>query len=181
MTEPTNAPPIAPARRSRRRRAARLLVELAIIGAIFFGIRAWQTRSAISGPAPELMGQALDGSSLSLADARGEPVLVHFWATWCGVCQLEEGNVQAIARNHRTITVAASSGDAGNVRDYLQRRGLDFPVLVDEEGDLASRWGVRAFPTSFVIDPDGEIRFVEVGYTTRPGLALRLWLARLLG
>jgi hypothetical protein len=63
------------------------------------------------------------------------------------------------------------------VRSYLGERGLDFPVLVDPDGRLAGRYGVRGVPTTLVIGPEGRIRSREVGYTTGLGLRLRLWMA----
>jgi alkyl hydroperoxide reductase subunit AhpC len=52
------------------------------------------------------------------------------------------------------------------------------PIVLDPDGRLARAWGVRSLPTSFVVDREGEIRTVEVGYTTELGLRARLWLAR---
>ncbi|MBC7173859.1 MAG: protein disulfide oxidoreductase [Polyangiaceae bacterium] len=119
-----------------------------------------------------------DGALIELARAPGEPVLVHFWATWCGVCRAEEGTIDALADDHRVITIATQSGGAAEVGRYLSERGLDFPTVVDPHGEIARRWGVSAFPTSFVIDADGAIRNIEVGYTTSLGLRARLALAR---
>lgn len=145
---------------------------------IILAFRAWQTRDAPDGPAPELSGRSVDGAELALARPPGEPVLVHFWATWCGVCRAEQGTIDALAADHRVITVASQSGGADQVGGYLRDEGLAFPVVLDPRGELAQRWGVRAFPTSFVIAPDGTVRSVEVGYTTSLGLRARLWLAR---
>jgi alkyl hydroperoxide reductase subunit AhpC len=55
-----------------------------------------------------------------------------------------------------------------------------FRVINDESGEISNRWGVRGVPTTFVIDGGGEIRFVESGYTTTPGLMVRRWLAGVL-
>jgi len=63
------------------------------------------------------------------------------------------------------------------VSQYMRENGLDFPVLLDESGLLSVAWGVRGVPSSFIIDADGQIRHLAVGYTTELGLRFRLWLA----
>lgn len=140
-------------------------------------IQWWQTRNTVSGPAPTLAGLMLSGEALDLKDLRGQPVLVHFWATWCPICRTEDGNIHDLARDYQVLTVATNSGDALEIRRYLDDNKLDFPVMLDESGVLGSGWGVNAVPSSFIIDGSGEIRFVTVGYTTEIGLRTRLWLA----
>jgi peroxiredoxin len=163
----------------RRRRWLSRVGEVLLFVALFAGVRAWTGRAVAQGPAPAIEGQALDGRPLSLAGYRGEPVLVHFWASWCSVCRLEEGSIQklAAAGEHRVITVATGSGDAAKVAGYLKSKGLAFPTLVDEDGELGEAFGVTGLPTTFVVGPDGVIRFAEVGFTTRFGMLARLWWA----
>ncbi len=161
----------------RHNRWIRRGIELAIVLALLLGLRAWQQRDIVTGSAPRLDGVMIDGQAISLAGLGGRPVLVHFWATWCAVCRLEESSIQAIAQDYQVITVAMRSGSDGEVISYLKERGLDFPVLNDPAGVLASRWGVTAVPASFVIGGEGHIRYTEVGYTTEAGLRMRLWLA----
>jgi len=106
---------------------------------------------------------------------------VHFWATWCPVCKAEQGSIAAIAHDHPdVISVAMQSGKPEEVAKYLSDQGIAFPVLNDPDGSISAAWGVHAVPASFIIGPDGQIRFVEVGYTTSLGLRLRLWLAGML-
>lgn len=156
----------------------RWAVDLLLILAVVLGIHAWQTRQMPAGAAPPLAGQLLSGEQKNLADYRGEPVLVHFWATWCPVCRATDGSIHDIARDYPVLTVASNSGSADEVRDYLLENKLDFPVLIDERGVDGLRWGVLGVPASFVIDGDGQIRSVAVGYTTEIGLRARLWLAQ---
>jgi thiol-disulfide isomerase/thioredoxin len=158
-----------------RRRAAEALVLLLLV----LGIRAWQQSSTASGPAPALAGELLNGKPLALAAFAGRPVLVHFWATWCPICRLEQDSIDALARDMPVITVAMQSGDRDAVIQHLRKETLSFPVLNDPDGVLAAQWGVRAVPASFIVDGAGQIRFVEIGYTTGVGLRLRLWLAGL--
>ncbi|MCK7580215.1 MAG: protein disulfide oxidoreductase [Chromatiales bacterium] len=121
----------------------------------------------------------LNGASFDLAaSSASRPVLVYFWASWCPVCRLEQGSVSALLRDHPVVTVAMQSGSAAEVSGYLREHGLDWPVINDPDGALAARWGVRATPTFFVVDRERAVRFREVGYTSGPGLRLRLWLAR---
>jgi len=165
-----------------KRRGKRLAIELAVFVAIFVAVRAWQRRGVIEGAAPRLDGVDVLGERVALAGASG-PTLVHFWATWCGVCEAMDGNVAAVAEDSNVITVAVRSGDARAIVASLEEEGLvtndrpAFRVIADPNGALASAWGVSAFPTSFVVDEDGAIRSVEVGYTTELGLRARLALA----
>jgi len=161
------------------RRWVRWTANALIVLAVYLGIRAWQTRGAADGAAPPLEARDLDGAPLDLAAMRGEPVLVHFWATWCGVCRAEEDNVESVAADHPVVTVATRSGDRDGVVDYVREHGLSAPVALDPDGRVADAWGVRSLPTSFAVGRDGRIRHVEVGYTTEVGLRARLWLAGL--
>lgn len=157
-----------------RRRA----IEALLIVTLIIGIRAWQQRDIASGPAPSLAGILLDGQPFTLAAKPAQPVLVHFWATWCPVCRAEQSTIAAIAHgNSNVITVAMQSGSRAEVAKYLGEQQLSFPVLNDPNDRIAAAWGVHAVPASFIIDTNGQIRFVEIGYTTAIGLRLRLWWA----
>jgi thiol-disulfide isomerase/thioredoxin len=145
---------------------------------LWFGIRGYQQRDVARGAAPELAGVDVHGQRLSLDAYRGKPVLLHFWATWCGVCKAEQSNIDAVARELPVLSVASESGDAAQVAAYAREHAIALPVVVDSSGAFARRFGVHAFPTTFVIDAAGRIRTSEVGYTSELGLRLRLWLAR---
>lgn len=169
---------VRPERRSWHRRGwVRWGAYLLLLLAVYLGARAWQTRDLASGLAPELSGLTLEGQAVSLAGYRGAPLLLHFWATWCPVCALEQESIDSLARDHQVLTVALRSGGGEDLRRHLDQEGLDFPVLLDPRGKIAGRYGVKGVPTTLVIGPRGHIRFREVGYTTGAGLRLRLWMA----
>jgi len=149
-----------------------------VLVVVVAGIRAWQQRDMAGGAAPALQGLTLAGQPYSLPAHPGKPVLVHFWATWCPICRAEQDSIAAIAQDHPdTITVSMQSGRPEEVSRHMREQGIGFPVVNDPDGMLSRAWGVHAVPASFIIAPDGQIRFVEVGYTTGIGLKLRLWLA----
>ena len=137
----------------------------------------WRGRTLATGEAPPLGGVALDGTPVDLANWRGRPVLVHSWATWCPVCRITDGTIDAIANDHAVVTVALQSGTPDAIRTFMREAGQTFSVVSDPDGRLAGAWGVATVPTSFVIDGDGRIRSSIVGVSTGPGLRLRLWLA----
>ena len=153
-------------------------IEALLLVVVVVGIRAWQQRDMVSGAAPVLQGVTLAGQPYKLPAHPDRPVLVHFWATWCPVCSAEQGSIAAIARDHpNVITIAMQSGRTEEVMRYMKEKEIAFPVLNDADGSISNSWGVHAVPASFIIAPDGQIRFIEVGYTTGMGLRLRLWLA----
>jgi thiol-disulfide isomerase/thioredoxin len=154
------------------------IIQILLFFLLVAGIRFWQQRDMVSGAAPVLQGMTLAGQSYTLPTHPDHPVLVHFWASWCPICRTEQGSIDDIAHdNPNVITVAMQSGKSDAVASHLREQGISFPVLNDPDGSIARAWGVHAVPVSFIIAPDGKIRFVEVGYTTGIGLRLRLWLA----
>ena len=155
------------------------LRDLGLLTLVVVAVRTYQQRDRPRGSAPELRGVVLDGAEVSLAAYRGAPLLLHFWATWCGVCRAEQGSLDSIASDLPVLTVASQSGSASEVAAYVKKHRVKPRVLVDDSNGLAKRYGVGSFPTTFVLDGDGEIRFVEVGYTTELGLRARMWLAGL--
>lgn len=165
----------------KRKPWVRWLVELLVIALIIFGVRAWQHRDMITGEAPDFEQVALNGDTIHLDDYRGKPVLLHFWASWCPICGVEQSSISEISKDWKVITVAYQSGDEGQVQRYVEREGLEHWVtLVDKDGKLAKQYGVSGVPTSYIIDAEGNVQFREIGITSAWGLRLRLWLADLL-
>lgn len=162
------------------RLARKTSVQIVLFLLVLLLARAYVQRDAVSGDAPGIAGMQLDGKPFNLQQYRGRPVLVHFWASWCGICRMEESSLAAISKDHAVITIAMQSGSESEVRAYLEKQKLVLPVLLDEHGEMAGRYGARAVPASFILDGNGRIRFVEFGYTTELGLRARLWLAALL-
>lgn len=162
-----------------RRRLSRWLAQAALLAAVLLGVHLWTTRDAVSGAAPVFDVVLLDGRRVTLSDYRGRPLLVHFWATWCPICKAEQASIEALAGDHfNVVTVAMQSGTSESVARFMGEQKLNFPVLNDPDGATSASWGVHAVPASFIVDSDGKIRFVEIGFTTEVGLRLRLWLAQ---
>jgi len=169
--------PDKPRKKSRLRQ---LVINLLALLLVLLVVRWFMQRDVISGQAPVLTGiSIIDQQSVNTANWRGEPYLIHIWASWCRICRLEEGSINGINQSHRVITIAMQSGDDEAVRDYMKQRGIDWLVLNDEQGHLSRQFGVSAVPASFIVDREGVIRFSEVGYTSDWGLRLRLWMAGL--
>ena len=119
------------------------------------------------GPPPALALKGLGGASHRLADYRGKVVLVNFWATWCGPCRDEMPSIQELKDKlaGKPFVVLAVNLDEpeSRIRKFLSQMKLDFPILLDPERAVARAWGARILPASFVIGPDGRIRYSLVG------------------
>jgi len=163
-----------------KRRWLRWLLEIAAFFALLAMVHAWQTRDAPSGPAPLFDGTLLDGRPVSLADFRGQPVLLHFWATWCPDCAREQGTIDAIADDYPVLSVAIDEATAAEIRAYMNKKAVDYPVVHDWDHAISSQYAIRGVPTSYILDTDGNIRFIKMGSATEFGLRLRLWWAGLL-
>ncbi len=158
------------------RKPYKYLLEIGVIVAVVFAVQQYQKRNLISGPAPAYRAEMINGGVFDSQDIQGKPYILHFWASWCPVCRHEQDNIQSLNRDYHVVTVAMQSGNRDEVRDFLQKNSLSFMTLLDEHGNLASKFGVTGVPTSLVVDSQGNITFTEVGYTTEAGLRLRMWL-----
>ena len=151
----------------KKRRWLRLLLEVLLIIAIVFGIRVWQQKDLVSGTAPRFQSVMLDGKTVNLEDYSGKPLLLHFWASWCPFCKLEEGSLTDIQKDWPVLTVAYQSGDKPEVIKHMKQRDIEnWPTIIDKDSRLAELFGVKGVPTSYIIDGNGNVRFTEVGLTS---------------
>lgn len=152
-------------------------VQFVVMLALLFAIEAFMTRDVLGIIAPEIEAMTLEQQPFSLEQFKGKAAVVHFWATWCPVCELEQSKINELSTKIPIITVAMQSGVEAEVSDYLAQQGVNYPVINDEMGTLSRSYGVRAVPMSFILDRKGKVRFATRGYTTGWGVRIRLWLA----
>lgn len=116
----------------------------------------------------------LDGRPLKLSDMKGKVVIVDYWATWCGPCVKSFPSLQRLYekyRNHPNVQFAIvnvwerSDDRVGLVKGFLEKNPkLTFPVYLDKDDSVVSKYGVTGIPTKFYLGKDGRIQFKEVGY-----------------
>jgi thiol-disulfide isomerase/thioredoxin len=119
------------------------------------------------GKTPDLVLKDLTGATVDLANYRGKVVLVNFWATWCEPCRDEMPSMQELKRKlaGRPFEVLAINfaESENKVSDYLRRFPVDFTIALDRNSAARRAWNVKVLPTSFVIAPDGSVRYSVVG------------------
>lgn len=160
-------------------RGMKYAIEILLIVMVFLAVKTYTQRDLVKGTPPHVEGKLLNGVSVNLENLEGSPLLLHFWATWCPICKLEQDSINAISKDYKVLGIAMNSGTDIEVGKYLEENNLSFPTLVDKEGEIAKKFGVRGVPVSFIIGPDGNIAFIEKGFTTEYGLRFRLWLSSL--
>lgn len=156
--------------------------DVALLVAVVIGVQWWHARDLVDRgtAAPPLSLTSLDGEPVDLTSFAGRAVLIEFWATWCPVCRREFGALNAVASSPgcdcAVISVVDDSDDLTYLRTFVSERGIEYPVLLAQP-ETTRDWQVGAFPTEYVIAPDGTIASQHVGLATRWGMRLRLWLA----
>jgi cytochrome c biogenesis protein CcmG, thiol:disulfide interchange protein DsbE len=134
------------------------------------------TRSAERRPAPELEGQWLVPPPVRLADVRGTPVVINFWASWCVPCRKEAPELARFDRELRDQAQLVGVDFQDAKRDalaFVREFGWRFPNVRDPQGELASRYGLAGLPTTYVLDRQGRIARTMTGAQTYE----KLWRA----
>jgi thiol-disulfide isomerase/thioredoxin len=143
--------------------------QLVVLAALAFAaaagaaeLKAW-TGSAT----PPLVLQDLHGRTHRLADYRGKVVLVNFWATWCEPCRDEMPSIerlrQSLAGKPFEVLAVNIGEPLGRIERFLEKMPLGFPVLLDRDSGAAKAWKARVVPATFLVGPDGRIRYVHYG------------------
>lgn len=137
----------------------------------------WLAACSPSGPvigekAPDFVVQTLDGQQHKLSAYRGKTVLLHFWTDWCESCRKEFPKIQAY---YQTLggadfeVLAVNVGQSADVvRSFQQEFGVTFPMALDPQGTLGQQYEVRAYPTNYVINPEGIVIRRIVGWVDKP-------------
>ncbi|AJY76905.1 TlpA family protein disulfide reductase [Paenibacillus beijingensis] len=119
--------------------------------------------------------QTLEGDLIKLSDFAGKTVLVNFWASWCKPCSLEMPELISLAEAQPDLAVLAvnlthTETSLDDVADFARRFNMPFPVLIDESGSIAARYGITSYPTTLVVSADGMLTETIAGQTERKTL-----------
>lgn len=124
--------------------------------------------SSIGKSAPDFALKDLSGNDVDLSSFKGRPVLLNFWATWCGYCRRERTHLNALYEEFKEkgLVIIAVSTDRSvkKVQKYMKKIPSEFIVLSDLNGDVAALYRITGLPTSFLIDREGVITNKFMGY-----------------
>ena len=150
----------------------------ALLGALWAASFAWSAAAASDAAGlldpvpeqPEAPGfelQGPDGKTYSLADMRGQPVIVNFWATWCPPCRAEMPSMQRAWEQldgQGVMVVAVNVGERKEEIDaFVEQVQVDFPLPMDTDMSVSQSWPMRGLPTTFVVDADGRLVYRAQG------------------
>jgi len=177
-----HAKPVPPIR-SRGRKYAVLLIELAAFFAVFMGVSAYQSRNLLDTDkqaAPALVATTLQSSVYNLSANKGQPVLIYFFAPWCPYCAASADNIVRLRRLRdeeklNILIVALDWDDQKQIEAYAKKHQLNVPVLL-ADSTVAHDWKVFGFPTYYVLDSEHRVVRRDFGYSTQFGLWWRTWL-----
>lgn len=112
-----------------------------------------------------------DGGTFTLSEHRGRPVLLTFWASWCGPCRLELPALTEWSAAHPDVAVYAVSVDRDrkDAERFIQQVRFDLPVAFDPDSKHLGRYGVTSMPTMFLFDAEGELAWRHTGYSRERG------------
>lgn len=128
-----------------------------------------QTLTPIPGNvlAPDFALRDTHGELHHLSDYRGKPVIVNFWATWCPPCREELPSMNRAWHTIEEQGIAMLAINMGEDEDtifiFSADYPTDFPILMDQTGEVIEQWPVKGLPTTFVIAPDGTIAYRAIG------------------
>ncbi len=145
---------------------------LLFVSCLALGMPALAMGAASPGsPAPDFTLAARDGGKVSLADLKGQVVMINFWATWCGPCRQEMPLLAQLQTKYEplgfTMLGVNVEPDSAAAVAWLSGTPVTFPILFDTDSAVAGRFGVEGMPSTVFVDRKGQVRYVHRGY--KPG------------
>lgn len=124
--------------------------------------------------APEFVAANLGGQKEALSSYQGKKVVLNFWASWCPPCKAEVPhlvkykNEKAAEQNTEIVAVNLTFQDDGidSIQSFVKEYGMNFPVLLDEKGDIAPQYSIMTIPTTFILNEEGIIEHQITGPVT---------------
>ncbi len=128
--------------------------------------------AAVNETAPDFTLKTKSGKNLRLNDFRGKVVMINFWATWCAPCRQELPHMEKLHQDFKdkgfVLLGVNIDNDSAAAKKMAEEFKLTFPVLYDEKQQTSKLYKLKAMPSTFVIDRNGKIKNVFLGY--KPGL-----------
>lgn len=125
------------------------------------------TRVPGNADAPEFKLEDQDGNFLKMSDFKGKVVIVNFWATWCPPCRKEMPSMQRaweIFQKEDIVMLAINVGeDSDAIFAFTAEYPVEFPLIMDKGSSVVRQWKVRGLPTTYIVNPDGEIVYQAIG------------------
>ncbi|HTK53656.1 MAG TPA: TlpA disulfide reductase family protein [Gemmatimonadaceae bacterium] len=140
---------------------------------------------AVGQPVPELTVRTLQGDSVRVAAGEGV-TLLHVWATWCGPCQKEFPEIEALQREFgprglRIVAVSVDEGEDDPVRAFVQQKGATFEIGRDPDGSVRQLYQSMGVPESYLISADGHLLARQFGAIPEGAAAMRAAIESALG
>jgi peroxiredoxin len=121
--------------------------------------------------APDFTLKSRSGENIKLSELRGNVVMVNFWASWCGPCRQEMPLLQQLHDRYQgmgfTLLGVNVDEEPAAAEKMLKEIPVNFPVLYDSDNKVSKQYQVKAMPSTFMVDRDGNVRFLHKGY--KPG------------
>ncbi|MGX4670918.1 redoxin domain-containing protein [Cerasibacillus sp. JNUCC 74] len=121
----------------------------------------------VGNTAPDFKLPTLEGETIQLSDLRGERVMINFWATWCPPCRAEMPDMQKFHENKDVnilaVNLTETEGSLINIQNFVNDYDLTFPILKDENTEVANTYQIQPIPTTFMVDSKGVIQFKAFG------------------
>jgi peroxiredoxin len=124
-----------------------------------------------TGPAPAFTLASRGGQDVSLAQYKGQVVMLNFWASWCGPCRQEMPLLESIYKKYNkmgfTMLGVNVEPDSNAANDWLKATPVSFPILYDRDSKVSKLYDVAGMPSTVIIDRTGKLRVLHRGY--KPG------------
>lgn len=122
-------------------------------------------------PAPDFALKSSTGENMRLSEYRGDVVMINFWATWCGPCRQEMPLLDELYSRYERVGFnllgVNIDDDSRRAMQMIEELGVNFPVLFDARKEVSKLYEVEAMPVTVLVDREGNVRYVHLGY--KPG------------
>ena len=134
--------------------------------------------SSVNTSSLELLSEqtSINGKSVKKLIDSNKTLVVNFWGTWCPICMRELSTIENLSKRDDIvlITVANQSGNNKELKEFMQKRGLDYIVVNDNDGKLTKAFKISTFPTNIFYSKDRKNSIVDSGYISEVGFNLRV-------